>query len=305
MAAAEVAIGERHGGRPVLLVPSATLGLRLALQTVGVSHGDEVLCPVVDWPAGYAAVLSLGALPVCVPVDPATLTIAPAAAAAARTRRTRALLATHLHGVAADVVALRHALPGLPVVEDFSQAYGSMLEGRPVGTLGDIAVMSFGPGKPVDAGEAGAVLFAGRRHYKRGVALSAHPVRRLLAGISGEDPAALTMRPHPLAAVLAVYQLDRWDPRPACEAAATVRRLLADVPGVRVLGGDRRRTNALPSVPVAVDHPHQPPPDGLSWSCSTAAVLPAPSRAEASQARRILARVRLARLRHVDGQAHA
>src|SRR6478609_5175075 len=64
VAAAEAAFSERHGGRPALLLPSATYALRVALQAAGVTAGDQVICGAIDWPAGYAAIVSLGAVPV-------------------------------------------------------------------------------------------------------------------------------------------------------------------------------------------------------------------------------------------------
>ena len=85
VAAAEAAFSRVVGGRPALLLPSATYALRAGLQVLGVRAGDEVLCAAIDWPAGFAAATSLGAVPVGVAADPATLTVDPAAAAKART----------------------------------------------------------------------------------------------------------------------------------------------------------------------------------------------------------------------------
>src|SRR5262249_35110470 len=153
IAAAEAAFSAMHGARPALLLPAATYAIRVGLQVLGVRPGDEVICAAVDWTAGFSAIASLSARPVPVPVDPATCTLDPAAAARARTRVTRAVIACHLHGICADVPALRRLLPDVGIVEDASQALGSRLDGHLAGTLGDIAVLSLGPGKQIDAGE--------------------------------------------------------------------------------------------------------------------------------------------------------
>jgi hypothetical protein len=250
IAAAEHWIGQRHGGRRALLLPSATYGLRVALQMLGVRPGDEVLLPAIDWPSSRAAVLSLGAVPRPVPVDEATLTIDPRAARARRTRATRAAVVCHLHGVPADVPDLRRELPDLPLVEDCAQAWGATLDGAPVGTFAEAAVFSFGPGKTIDAGEAGVLLVDGDEAYRAATRLAAHPVRQLLAGLSDPDPTQLSLRPHPVAAMLALHALSAWRPEDARAAADRAARAVAARPGFTVVGAGRPL--AGPAVPVLV-----------------------------------------------------
>ena len=204
IAAAEAAFSRLHGGRPALLLPSATYALRAGLQALGVRAGDEVICPIIDWPATFAAITSLGATPVPVAVDPQTITIDPRAAARARTSRTRAAVACHLHGICADIPALRRQLPGIGICEDASQAFGARLDGRRAGTFGDVAVLSLGPGKHIDAGEGGILLCRTASLHKRAIATACHPLRNLLTGNTSTDPQALVMRPHPMTAVLAL-----------------------------------------------------------------------------------------------------
>jgi len=295
VAAAEAAFSERHGGRPALLLPSATYALRVALQAAGVTAGDQVICGAIDWPAGYAAIVSLGAVPVPVAADPLTLTLDPAAAAAARTRETRAVLACHLHGVCADVPALRRLLPGVPVIEDAAQAFGSRLDGRLAGTMGDAAVLSLGPGKQIDAGEGGVLLCRGRARYQRAVAIACHPLRLLLAGQPPPAPAALSVRPHPVAAVLALHRLAGWSAAAERSGHEETARRLAGHTSLRLLGDTRRHQSSQPHVPVLLPdgHPALPPP-GLSWLPSAAGVLPGLAAPERRRAARLLARVRLA-----------
>jgi hypothetical protein len=293
VAAAEAAFSRLHGGRLALLVPSATYALRVGLQALGVHAGDEVICPVIDWTAAFAAITSLSATPVPVPVNPQTITIDPRTAARARTARTRAAVACHLHGICADIPALRHHLPEIGICEDASQAFGACLDGQRTATLADIAVLSLGPGKHIDAGEGGILLTSTADLYRRAVASACHPLRNLLTGITTTSPQALAMRPHPMTAVLALYELEQWSPDPAqASQAATLARLAAN-PRVTVLGHGARSTSTQPYVPVLVPAGTDAPPAGISWARSGAQVLPGPaSTGQAAQV--LLDRVRLA-----------
>ncbi|MEY9951022.1 DegT/DnrJ/EryC1/StrS family aminotransferase [Leifsonia sp. EB34] len=250
----EARLSAQHEGRPVLLVPSASYGLMVVLASLGLRHGDEVLIPQYDWPASLAAVRTLGAVPVVVPVAPGTLTIDPVAAASRRTARTRAVVATHLFGIAADVAALRSTLPQLPVVEDCAQALGSTLDGRPVGALGDAAVLSFGPGKRLDAGELGAIVL--RDHALKEAALrrSAHPLRQLHDGIAMPELGELSIRPHPIAAILLNAALNADEPGAIIAAHRALSAQLAAA-GIQALGADERRGVAFPSAVLSASEP--------------------------------------------------
>ena len=149
-----------------------------------------------------------------VAADPATLTIDPGAAAAARTPAVNAVIPCHLHGIPADVPALAAALTGVDVVEDRAKAFDAALDGTPTGCLGDIAIFSAGPGKSLDSGEAGIILARAENLMERIIALSANPVQQLLAGI--DDPAAgdFSLRVHPIAAILLWHRLALLPPKP-------------------------------------------------------------------------------------------
>lgn len=206
----EEAFSHHVGGRPSLLVPSATYGLRLALETLGVGAGDEVIVPAVDWTATQQAVRSLGATPVFTGVEPDTVTIAPGGVAGLINERTKAVVACHYNGSVADVAQVREAVGGLPIVEDSAAALDATLNGQPVGTLGDIAVFSFGPGKHLDLGEGGMVVSANAMLHERALALSAHPTRLTLSGIDlPADLAGLMMRGNSLTALLGWHVLDK------------------------------------------------------------------------------------------------
>jgi dTDP-4-amino-4,6-dideoxygalactose transaminase len=134
--------------------------LRLGLLALEIGPGDEVIVPANTYIATALAVSEVGADVVLADCDPATYNVDPDAVAAAVTSRTRALLPVHFTGQAAEMGPLLDlaASNGLAVVEDAAQAHGTLYEGRPCGSLGNLACFSFYPGKNLGAyGDAGMV----------------------------------------------------------------------------------------------------------------------------------------------------
>jgi dTDP-4-amino-4,6-dideoxygalactose transaminase len=135
--------------------------LALALRSLGVGAGDEVIVPSHTFIATWLAVSSIGAVPVPVDVDGDTYTIDPGLVADALTPRTRALIAVHLYGHPADMAALARAVAGrgIAIVEDAAQAHGARHRGSRAGSLGDVAAFSFYPTKNLGAlGDGGMVV---------------------------------------------------------------------------------------------------------------------------------------------------
>ena len=142
-------------------VSSGTDALRFAYLALGVRPGDEVITVPHTFIATTEALSQAGATIRFVDVDEATLTLDPAALAAALTPRTVGVVPVHLYGQPADMdrISAVAAGRGLWVVEDAAQAHGAAYKGRSCGTLGDVAAFSFYPGKNLGAcGEAGAVV---------------------------------------------------------------------------------------------------------------------------------------------------
>jgi dTDP-4-amino-4,6-dideoxygalactose transaminase len=151
--------GSRHG----IGVNSGTDALVLALLAVGVKPGDEVITPAFSFVASASAVVMIQARPVFVDIDPVTYNLDPALVARAVTPRTRAIVAVHLYGQPAAMDAITEiARPrGLAVIEDAAQAIGASYAGRPAGSWGDAACLSFYPTKNLAAcGDGGMVLTA-------------------------------------------------------------------------------------------------------------------------------------------------
>ena len=161
-AAFEVGFARAHGAAHAVGCASGTAALSLALEAAGVGAGDEVVTVAHTFIATAEAIVGAGATPVFVDIDPRTHTMDAAAAAAAVTPRTSAILPVHLNGVPCHMEALtdlarRH---GLVLIEDCAQAHLATVAGRPVGTFGAAGAFSFFPGKNLGAlGDAG--LLAG------------------------------------------------------------------------------------------------------------------------------------------------
>ena len=154
----EALLAEACGVAHAVAVSSGTAALYLAVAALGLGPGDEVLVPAYTFPATANVVAQVGARPVLVDVDPATMNLDPAKAAEAVTSRTRAVLAVHLFGRPLDWDALRAALPThVELLEDAAGALGARRRGRPCGGLGGLGCLSFHPRKIVTTGEGGAV----------------------------------------------------------------------------------------------------------------------------------------------------
>ena len=144
-----------------MAVNSATAGLHLALEALGIGPGDEVITTTHTFTATAEVVRYLGADVVLVDIDPATLCIDVRAVEAAITPRTKAVMPVHYGGLAADMPALlalakKH---GLKVVEDAAHALPTTCGGQLIGTLdSDVTVFSFYANKTMTTGEGGMVV---------------------------------------------------------------------------------------------------------------------------------------------------
>jgi len=155
------------GSKFCALLTNGTHALQVALETLDIGAGDEVIVPGLTWQATASAVCDVNAVPILVDVDPETLCIDPAKAEAAITPRTRAIMPVHLYHRMADMdrilrIAKKH---GLAVVEDCAHAHGSQWDGRGAGTLGDFGAYSFQRSKLITGGEGGCLLIQNEDHY--------------------------------------------------------------------------------------------------------------------------------------------
>jgi perosamine synthetase len=146
----------RHG----IATSNGTTALHLALATVGIGPGDEVLVPDLTFVATANVVRYTGATPVLVDADPRTWTLDPDDCRRKLTARTRAIIPVHIYGHPADLDPLLAlaAAHRLTVIEDAAEAHGARYKGRRVGALGQIGAFSFYGNKIITTGEGGMVV---------------------------------------------------------------------------------------------------------------------------------------------------
>lgn len=155
VAAFELEFAKAHHVRHALATTSCTTALHLALATLGIGPGDEVVVPAFTWVATANAVLYCGATPRFVDVDPQTFNLDPLRLREVVNSRTKAIIAVHLFGLCADVDRIAEIAPGVPIVEDAACAVGAEYHGRFAGTLGSFGCFSFHPRKIITTGEGG------------------------------------------------------------------------------------------------------------------------------------------------------
>lgn len=143
----------KHG----VAVTSGTTALHLALVTVGVGSGDEVLVASLTNMATFFAVVYQGAKPIPIDSDPDTLNLDPSLLRARITPKTKAILVVHLFGHPVDMDPVMEVARefGIPVIEDCAEAHGALYKGRKVGGIGDIGCFSFYANKIITTGEGG------------------------------------------------------------------------------------------------------------------------------------------------------
>ena len=149
-------VGARHG----VAVSNGTAALHAAMFALNIGPGDEVIVPPMTFAASANCVLYQGGRPVFADVDAGTLLLDPAAAEAAITPRTKAIIGVDYAGQPCDWDALRALADKhhLALVADGCHALGASLDGRKVGTLADITVFSFHPVKHITTGEGGMAV---------------------------------------------------------------------------------------------------------------------------------------------------
>jgi dTDP-4-amino-4,6-dideoxygalactose transaminase len=185
---------------------NATAGL-LGVGLAAGLRGAEFITTPLTYGGTLAAWLLLGARPVFADVDPRTLTLDPDSVRRKVTRRTRAILAADVLGIPCDTQALREVADelGLLYVGDAAQSLGASISGLPASSRAHVLVTSFTAGKPVFAGEGGAVVTEDRDLYRKVVFWTQHPYRhRRELGLEVENEFGINGRPHPLGAAWAV-----------------------------------------------------------------------------------------------------
>jgi dTDP-4-amino-4,6-dideoxygalactose transaminase len=237
---------------------NGTVALEIALRALGVGPGDEVIVPARTFIATASCAVAVGARPVVVDVDPDSQNLTAETVAPAVTTRTRAIIAVHLGGRPADMPSIMRLAHDrrIPVVEDCAQAHGATLDGRPVGSLGDIAAWSFcqdkilttgGEGGMITTNDPGAYRFAWeyKDHGRNldGACRARSPEERGFRWV--HDSYGTNARMHELGAAVGRAALPRLPRNLATRQAnaAILNEYLHDLPALRI-----------PTVPPSIGH---------------------------------------------------
>ena len=158
----------RFGMPHVLGVNSGSQALLIALAAFGVGPGDEVLVPGYMWVSCLSAVVRLGAIPRLVDIDD-TFCMSPDDVAAKINERTKAILYVNMSGAPGhtDRIAKIARERGVYLLEDCAQAAGASLNGKQVGTFGDIGIFSFQLNKNMTSGDGGMLMCRDQHLFKR------------------------------------------------------------------------------------------------------------------------------------------
>jgi perosamine synthetase len=199
------------GTEYALAVSNGTTGLHLALATLDLQPGDEVIVPDLTFVATANAVAYTGATPVLADIDADTLCIDSASVKSLISKRTKAIIPVHLYGHPADMDALTEIgeAHGVDIIEDAAEAHGAEYRGRRVGGLGKCGVFSFYGNKVITTGEGGMLTTNDREFYQRAKRLRDHamsPQRRYF-----HEERGFNYRITNLQAALGVAQLERID----------------------------------------------------------------------------------------------
>jgi dTDP-4-amino-4,6-dideoxygalactose transaminase len=156
----EAALSQYFGGRPVRCFANGTATMKIALQVAGIGVGDEVITTPISWVATSNVILSVGAKPIFVDVDPHTRNIDLDKVVAAITPKTRAIMPVYLAGLPVNMdqlyaIAKQH---NLRVIEDAAQAFGSQWQGKKIGSFGDLVSFSFQANKNLSTVEGGCLV---------------------------------------------------------------------------------------------------------------------------------------------------
>lgn len=218
-----------------LAVSNGTTALQLALLSLGIGAGDEVILPGFTFVAPVNMSIAVGATPVYADVDPKTWCLDPDSVSKCVTAKTKAIVAVHIYGNVCDMDALRQIANsrGIFLIEDNAEAMFSKYRGRYAGTLGDAGCFSFQATKTITMGEGGFLMTSKADVYERARVIRDHgmrPDKRYWHDVIGYN-----FRLTNLQAALGCAQLEGFRKIIAGRERffSLYRRYLADVPGVR------------------------------------------------------------------------
>jgi perosamine synthetase len=190
---------------------NGTTALHLALHTLGIGAGNEVIVPTLTYVASVNAIAYVGATPVFADVDPDTWNIDVGLIESKITPRTKAILVVHLYGAvcAMDELLALCKKRKLLLIEDVAEAFGSQYRGKYAGSFGDIATFSFYGNKTITTGEGGMVVSNDGETIARAAYLKSQAASRVREYWHGEM--GFNYRMTNICAAIGLAQLERAD----------------------------------------------------------------------------------------------
>ena len=179
----EQLLGVKH----VIAVTSATSAIFLALKSLNIGYGDEVIVPDLTFISTANAVEMTGATPILADIDPTNLTLDPVSFEKAITKRTKAVIPVHVSGRGGNLSMIQHIAKekNIFVVEDAAEGFMSKYQGKYLGTIGLLGCFSLSPAKTITTGQGGLIATNSTKLYEKLVELKdqGRPKR----GTGGDD----------------------------------------------------------------------------------------------------------------------
>ncbi|KAI9737591.1 MAG: hypothetical protein M1818_005595 [Claussenomyces sp. TS43310] len=263
-----------HGLKHALVCNSGTIAILHMFEALDLRPGDEVLCPVYTFFATASPLLQYGAVPIFGDaledgnLDPAEII-------QRTTSKTKAIIVTHMWGLPCRMQEIVHNARqvGIKVLEDCSHAHGAMVDGKIVGSWGDMAAWSLQAKKKIMGGQAGIMATNSTDYYSRAI-LHGHFNKRAKQEVPGDHPLrkfwltglGLNLRAHPLAIALANQQLDHLPAHDRYRQAyaAYMKSKLSSIPFLKMpsVGNSRQDKHAWYAFVMQFDSSKAP--DGLT-----------------------------------------
>ena len=159
-----------------LTTSNGTVALHLALATIGIKEGDEVLVPNLTFAASVNSIIYTGATPVLIDCDPNTFNIDTNLIEHKITSKTKAIMVVHLYGLPVNMNIIKNIADkyNLIIIEDSAESFGSEFKGQKVGAFGRVSTFSFYGNKTITTGEGGMVVFKNKKDYDKAKILRDH-----------------------------------------------------------------------------------------------------------------------------------
>lgn len=209
----EQAFADYLGVRHAIAVPHCTSAIHLALASLNIGRGDEVIVPDITWIATAAPVDYVGAVPVFADIDKITWCIDPESVRRCITGNTKAIIAVGLYGLSPDMGALSEIAEsyGISLIEDAAQTLGSSYNNQMSGSFGDVGVFSFHGTKLLTTGEGGMFVTNDEELFERAQVLRDHGRTKANFRNFYNTEVAFKYRMSSLQAAFGRAQLDRID----------------------------------------------------------------------------------------------